>query len=112
VKGFKGDRRTRITLEYILIKGINDTVDDARLLAELLKGIKCKINLIPYNESPFLEFKKPNAYNVERFQQILIGKHFTTIVRDSRGGDIFGGCGQLGIKYLEEKQHERSTTGL
>jgi 23S rRNA (adenine2503-C2)-methyltransferase len=100
VRAFKLPNRARITFEYVLLKGVNDSLDDAKRLAELLKGIKCKINLIPYNESPYIEFKTPEPASVKRFQSYLLDRHFTTIVRDSRGQDVCGGCGQLGMRYL------------
>lgn len=100
VRAFKLPNRARITFEYVLLKGVNDSLDDAKRLAELLKGIKCKINLIPYNESPYIEFKTPEAASVQRFQSYLLDRHFTTIIRNSRGQDVYGGCGQLGMKYL------------
>jgi 23S rRNA (adenine2503-C2)-methyltransferase len=105
VKSFPSAKRTRITFEYVLIKDVNDSIDDAKALARLLKGVKCKINLIPYNESPYCEFKTPDEETVERFHQYLLERHFTAIVRDSRGKDVFGGCGQLGITYLEDREH-------
>lgn len=105
VRGFKGTKRTRITFEYVLLKDINDSIEDARLLADLLKGVKCKINLIPYNESPYLEFKSPDLKAVQQFQKYLLDKHFTAPIRDSRGQDICGACGQLGIKYLKERDN-------
>jgi 23S rRNA (adenine2503-C2)-methyltransferase len=107
VKGFKASRRVRITFEYILIQGINDSLEDAKQLADLLTGVKCKINLIPFNESPYIDFKTPSQETVERFQAYLHNRRFITIVRDSRGKDVFGGCGQLGMAYLEEKHDER-----
>lgn len=105
VKTFKGNRRTRITFEYVMLKGINDSLEDAKLLSELLSGVRCKINLIPYNESPYLEYKTPGVDTIERFHTYLLNKHYTTIVRNSRGQDIGGGCGQLGIRYIEERQN-------
>jgi 23S rRNA (adenine2503-C2)-methyltransferase len=102
VKSFKSPNRIRITFEYVLIKDINDSPEDARLLADLLKGVKCKINLIPYNESPYLEFKAPDLKSVTMFHDYLYGRHFTTMIRDSRGQDIAGACGQLGMRYLEK----------
>ena len=101
VRGFKGTKRTRITFEYILIKGVNDSLDDAKRLADLLKDIKCKINLIPYNASPFTEFEAPERAQVDRFHQYLVDRYFTTIIRDSRGQDVSGACGQLGMSYLK-----------
>jgi 23S rRNA (adenine2503-C2)-methyltransferase len=102
VKRFKGSQRVRITLEYVLLKGFNDSLEDARQLADLLTGVKCKINLIPLNESPYIEFKTPSPDTVERFQAYLHSRRFITIIRDSRGKDVSGACGQLGMKYLEE----------
>jgi len=101
-KGFKGSSRERITFEYVLIKNVNDSLEDAKMLSEILSGVRCKINLIPYNESPYIEFQSPDAALIERFHTYLLNKHFTAIVRDSRGQDICGGCGQLGIRYLME----------
>jgi len=109
IRSFKGSKRTRITLEYVLIKGINDSLDDAKRLADLLAHVKCKINLICYNESPYAEFKSPDRKSVDEFHAYLIQRHLTAIIRDSRGGDIGGGCGQLGIKYLEERRNGKIT---
>jgi 23S rRNA (adenine2503-C2)-methyltransferase len=103
VKGLGNMGRTRVTFEYVMIKQINDSLEDARLLAGLLKGVKCKINIIPYNESPYAEFRSPDEESVKQFQSYLIERRFTAIVRDSRARDIGGGCGQLGMKYLESR---------
>ncbi len=100
VRGFRGSKRIRITFEYVLIKGFNDSPEDARQLAGLLSGVKCKINLIPFNESPYVEFKAPEATAVNRFHEYLLERHFTAIVRESRGQDIGAACGQLGARYL------------
>lgn len=105
VKGFKGTNRIRITFEYILIKGFNDSINDAKQLSEILKGTKCKINLIPYNESPYIEFKTPNTETINEFHAYLLSKNFTTIIRSSRGQDIGGACGQLGMRYLDKSAH-------
>jgi 23S rRNA (adenine2503-C2)-methyltransferase len=103
VKGFKGGNRNRITFEYVLIKDINDSPDSAQVLSEMLAGLRCKINLIPYNESPYIDFKAPSDKTIEQFHSYLLSKHFTVIVRESRGKDIAGACGQLGMKYLNER---------
>ncbi|HUJ89504.1 MAG TPA: 23S rRNA (adenine(2503)-C(2))-methyltransferase RlmN [Syntrophorhabdales bacterium] len=103
VRSLKNMGRQRVTFEYVLIKGINDSPDDARALAELLAGVRCKINLIPYNASPRTEFQTPDEEAVGRFHKILLDRNFTALVRDSHAKDIGGGCGQLGMKYLEEK---------
>jgi 23S rRNA (adenine2503-C2)-methyltransferase len=104
VKGLGDMGRKRVTFEYVMLKEVNDSLEDARLLAELLKGVKCKINIIPYNESPYADFKSPEEESVRRFQSYLIERRFTAIVRDSRARDIGGGCGQLGMKYLEGRE--------
>jgi 23S rRNA (adenine2503-C2)-methyltransferase len=96
--------RLRVTFEYVMLKDVNDSLEDARQLVNLLKGVRCKINLIPYNESPYADFESPEEEKVKEFQSYLINHHFTAIVRDSRARDIGGGCGQLGMKYLEKKK--------
>lgn len=90
--------RERVTFEYVLIDDINDSPRDAHRLAHLVAGIPCKINLIPLNESPKLEFRRPSDEKVHEFQMILLDRHITCIVRKSRGGDISAACGQLGGK--------------
>lgn len=87
--------RKRITFEYILIKDINDSLKDAEKLATLLQGIRCKINLIPFNEHKDVGFKRPNDEAVEIFRQFLNAKHFSVAVRKSKGNDILAACGQL-----------------
>ena len=78
-----------------MLKDINDTKEDAERLCKLLKGIPCKVNLIPFNEYSGCEFKKPDDNNVERFREILIGRHIMTITRKSKGAEISAACGQL-----------------
>jgi 23S rRNA (adenine2503-C2)-methyltransferase len=104
VRSLKGMGRQRVTFEYVLLKDSNDSPDDAHELAELLAGVRCKINLIPYNASPYTRFQTSDEETVERFQELLINRNFTTIVRESHAKDIGGGCGQLGMKYLEVKR--------
>ncbi len=87
--------RERITFEYVLIAGINDAEKDAKELAKILRGIRCKVNLIPFNECPGIEFRRPNDLTVLRFQQILINAGYTAIIRESRGVEISAACGQL-----------------
>ncbi len=108
VKSFPLARRERVTFEYVLVRDVNDSLDDAGTLARLLRDVKCKINLIPCNESPYTDCKAPDPATVDRFHQYLVDRRFTAIVRDSRGKDVFGGCGQLGVKYLEEIEHGRT----
>ncbi len=88
-------KRKRIMFEYILLKGINDSDEDAHELARKLSDIPCKINLLPYNESPALPYKSPGMKRMLAFQKILINSHYTVFIRNSRGSDISAACGQL-----------------
>jgi 23S rRNA (adenine2503-C2)-methyltransferase len=87
--------RRVLTFEYILIADVNSSVRDAEKLANLLKGQRCKLNLIVFNEIPGSPFKSPPPKEVEAFQQLLIKKHYTTMIRASKGSDILAACGQL-----------------
>ncbi len=94
-RDFPMPKRKRIMFEYIILQGINDADKDAYELARKLRGIPCKINLIPYNESPALPFRSPTRERLIRFQNILINAHYTVFIRNSRGTDISAACGQL-----------------
>jgi len=89
-------QRRRITLEYILLKGINDSDEDAQILAQLCGGIKCKVNLIPFNEVDVLPFHRPDEKRIEVFGDILRRQKVTVMIRRSRGEEIGAACGQLG----------------
>jgi 23S rRNA (adenine2503-C2)-methyltransferase len=88
-------RRNRITFEYVLLDGVNDTPEDARRLVRLLSGLKAKVNLIPLNPAAGIPFDRPSDARVDRFAQILADRHLTVSVRKSRGQDIRAACGQL-----------------
>jgi 23S rRNA (adenine2503-C2)-methyltransferase len=88
-------KRNRITFEYVLLDGVNDTPEDARRLVSLLSGIKAKVNLIPLNPAPGIPYARPSDARVDRFAQILADRHITVSVRKSRGQDIRAACGQL-----------------
>lgn len=88
-------RGMRITIEYVLIDDFNDSDADARGLVRLLSRIKAKVNLIPFNDECFSEFRSPKPERVAAFQDILLSKSLTAIVRKSRGRDILAACGQL-----------------
>ncbi|CAM6054828.1 unnamed protein product [Sphagnum tenellum] len=85
----------RITFEYVLLKGINDTLEDAARLIQLTRGIPSKINLIPFNEHSGSDFKRPSDATVRGFQKYLLDRKVTATVRISRGRDISAACGQL-----------------
>ena len=90
--------RARITFEYVMVDGINDSPQDAKRLLRLLKGIPSKINLIPLNGAPEIPFNRPSDENVKRFQEILMEGGLTAIVRTSKGAEISAACGQLQAK--------------
>ncbi|HXW69102.1 MAG TPA: 23S rRNA (adenine(2503)-C(2))-methyltransferase RlmN [Dissulfurispiraceae bacterium] len=89
----------RITFEYVMLRGINDSPKDAKRLVTLLKGMPSKINLIPFNPYSGSEFERPDEKCVLEFQNILLKAHITAIIRKSRGQDISAACGQLKAKY-------------
>jgi len=87
--------RRRIFFEYVLLAGVNDTPADARRLVKLLHGIRCKINLIPFNPWPGARFERPADAAVAALQSILLDAHFSAFVRKSKGRQILAACGQL-----------------
>jgi len=93
-------RGRRLTFEYILIRGINDSKDDARRLAKMLRPMRCKINLIPFNPHEGCGFERPEEQEVTNFQQLLLDAHYTAIVRQSKGQDISAACGQLRARAM------------
>jgi 23S rRNA (adenine2503-C2)-methyltransferase len=89
------ESRIRLTFEYVMLAGVNDSLADARALVRLLHGLKCKVNLIPYNPPPGLPYQRPELGRVREFQEVLLGKGMLATVRISRGQDIQAACGQL-----------------
>ncbi len=95
LRGYPLARGDRITIEYVLIDGFNDSDADARQLVKLLNRIRTKVNLIPLNDDVSEEFRTPSPERVLRFQEILMSRSLLAIVRKSRGRDILAACGQL-----------------
>lgn len=95
--------RRKVTFEYVMIGGMNDTLEDAKRLLRLINDIPNKVNLIPFNEHEGCEFKAPTQTAVDAFHKYLIDRHVTVITRDSRGGDISAACGQLKGRLQENK---------
>jgi 23S rRNA (adenine2503-C2)-methyltransferase len=87
----------RITFEYVLLRGVNDTDEDAQRLAGLLAGLPAKVNLIPYNENPGLGFGDPGVERVAAFRRALEQRGFAAMIRKNRGRDISAACGQLAV---------------
>ncbi|WP_022667995.1 23S rRNA (adenine(2503)-C(2))-methyltransferase RlmN [Desulfospira joergensenii] len=99
-KDFKMKPRNKITFEYILIRGVNDSDKDAQTLVRLLSPLRAKVNLIPFNQHPGCDFKRPDKERVSSFLQILLDRDMTAIVRKSKGDDILAACGQLKAKMF------------
>jgi 23S rRNA (adenine2503-C2)-methyltransferase len=92
---FPVKRRERITFEYVMLKDVNDTPDDARRLVRLLHGIRGKVNLLPLNEAAGIPYERPSDDRVNRFAKVISDHGVTVSVRKSRGRDIRAACGQL-----------------
>ncbi len=105
VRRFPLKHRQRVTFEYVLIRGLTDDPEDALHLVKLLKGIRAKVNLIPFNEAEELNYRRPPDAAIDRFQQILIDHNISAFVRKNRGNDISAACGQLKKKWADEPQN-------
>lgn len=98
-----------MTFEYVLLRDVNDSILDARRLTRLLKGIWCKVNLIPYNPISGGGFETPSAERVRAFQKALLDAHITATVRKSKGSEVQAACGQLGGPLLEGTKWQESS---
>ena len=89
-------KNRQVMFEYVLLKGVNDSLDDAKYLSDLLKGIPCKLNIIPYNETGD-HFQRPEEEKIDGFTKILYDNRdeYRILIRWSKGQDIAAGCGQL-----------------
>jgi 23S rRNA (adenine2503-C2)-methyltransferase len=87
--------RRFITFEYVLLDRVNDSDDEARRLAALLRGLRSKVNLIPWNPFPGTPFRRPSDDRIARFQRILLDREVPTYIRKSKGQEILAACGQL-----------------
>ena len=96
IRKFPLKPREKVTIEYVLIRGINDNHICAEQLALLLRGLKVKINLIPYNKNKYLPFLPSEASIIENFKNILNKHNYQVTIRHSKGSDILAACGQLG----------------
>ena len=92
---FKGDRRRRITMEYVMLEGINDKLEHAQQLIKLLRGIPVKVNLIPFNPFPRSLYRRSSQSSINIFRDHLLAAGLNTITRRTRGEDIDAACGQL-----------------
>ena len=90
--------RDRLTFEYVMLDRVNDSDEDARRLARLVTGIRCKVNLIPYNPAPELTYRASSPERINAFQRILVESDVPAFVRRPRGRDISAACGQLAAR--------------
>jgi 23S rRNA (adenine2503-C2)-methyltransferase len=97
----------RITFEYVMLKGVNDSDDDARRLVRLIAGIPAKINLIPFNEWPGAPYQRSDWERIEAFADIIYKAGYASPIRTPRGEDIMAACGQL--KSATERARREST---
>ena len=95
VRKYPLTHRQRVFFEYVMLDGVNDDVEDARRLARLLRGVKAKVNLIPFNDWEGSTFQRPPLPRILAFQSVLLDADITTTVRWSKGEDIGAACGQL-----------------
>jgi len=96
LENFPKQRRKRIVLEYVLIKGINDTAHDAGRLAKMALRLNCKVNIIPFNAHDRSRYKAPDRETIESFQKTLLDAGVTALMRQPRGQNIHAACGMLG----------------
>jgi 23S rRNA (adenine2503-C2)-methyltransferase len=95
-----------VTFEYVLLKNVTDQIEHAHELSKLVKGMRCKVNLIPFNEHPGSGYYRPDSDQVEKFQKILVKNRVQTYVRQTRGSDIYAACGQLNAVNKEHSQYQ------
>src|SRR5690606_23443901 len=105
VESFPYGSRERLTVEYVVLHGVNDTDEDAQRLAEWVRGIPHTVNLIPFNDHQSAAFSAPSWASLQRFASLLhdAGVHIT--VRHTRGRDVQGACGQLVLSTASEQSH-------
>ncbi len=98
----------RVMVEYVMLANINDSLDDAHRLCELLQGINSTVNLLPFNPFPGAPFQRPDDATVAAFRAVMVNAGLLTVVRESRGRDISAACGQLKTEVQARKKARRS----
>jgi 23S rRNA (adenine2503-C2)-methyltransferase len=96
--------KSKVTFEYVMLAGVNDTMEHAKQLAQLLGGVPAKVNLIPFNPFPGSDFRRSSQATVDRFRDVLLARGLMTITRKTRGDDIDAACGQLVGRVQERKR--------
>jgi len=105
-RDYAGEGRRRVTFEYVMLAGVNDSDEHARQLAHCLKGVPAKINLIPFNPFPAARYQRSSGNRIHRFFELLNQAGIVTITRKTRGDDIDAACGQLAGKF-HDRTHRR-----
>lgn len=103
----QGQARRRITFEYVMLDGVNDSVQDARELVRLLQGVPAKVNLIPWNPFPGADYRSSPRFAIDRFRDILVRAGIVTVTRKTRGDDIDAACGQLAGKVRDRTRRSQ-----
>ncbi len=101
------NNRRRVTLEYVMLKDINDSPEQARMLAKILSQVPAKVNLIPFNPFPQTRFERSEAETIDRFRDALLAKNIFTVTRTTRGDDIDAACGQLVGDFVDRTSRSR-----
>ncbi len=101
---FKADSRRRITMEYVMLEGVNDQIEHARQLITILQGIPVKVNLIPFNPFPNTMYRRSSQATIDKFRAYLLKAGINTITRKTRGEDIDAACGQL-VGRVQDRSH-------
>jgi len=102
VKEYINKTNRRVTFEYVMFDGINDTCEHATELSNLLRGINCYVNLIPYNETSYKQYKKSNKETILKFYDILKKNNIGVTIRRELGSKVSAACGQLRSNYKED----------
>jgi len=103
--------RSRVTFEYVMLAGINDSVEHARELVQILRDVPAKVNLIPFNPFPQTSYQRSSGNAIDRFRDVLIEAGMTTITRRTRGDDIDAACGQLAGQVQDRTSRQRRLSG-
>jgi 23S rRNA (adenine2503-C2)-methyltransferase len=106
-----GDTRRRVTIEYVMLDGVNDSAEHAKALVKVLRGVPAKVNLIPFNPFPNTQYRRSSDAAINRFRDILIKADLITTTRKTRGDDIDAACGQLVGEVMDRTKRTRSATG-
>ena len=104
---YVGDGRRRLTVEYVMLEGVNDSDEQARALAKLLRHMRAKVNLIPFNPFPAALFRRSSDQRIDRFRDVLHRSGIVTITRKTRGDDIDAACGQLAGEFKDRTRRRK-----